>query len=222
VNCIVAGYPSPLRVAQSNLASFVLSTQDGGQAWTSGLLPSGFAFLQVNTDISCADASNCMAIGQVSIPNPDQCVGDSQTPPPGYLACNSSPTTLVSGVVTTADGGATWLSQPLPAALPLPQISAVSCTGAGTCWLAGTVAIPQNNNSGGINGGSAIVLSTSDTGTSWAQTLFSVPSGGSSSVNQGIYQAIQELTCPMSNSCIGLGAADTNSSTTPVYNFTGP
>jgi photosystem II stability/assembly factor-like uncharacterized protein len=63
-------------------ASVSAVTTDGGQSWSSGTFPDGFALLS-SPQISCADASHCSVIGNIQIPlaNPPECANIKPAPP---------------------------------------------------------------------------------------------------------------------------------------------
>jgi photosystem II stability/assembly factor-like uncharacterized protein len=219
LDCVAVGYPySPVGPASHpsapSASGFVVSTSDGGDHWSTGQLPHGFGFTYVNTGISCTDATHCMALGVIVVPNSDEC---GKVPAVG--GCSTGSTTIVSGIATTADGSATWQMRPLPSDVLLPQMSAVSCASTTICWLAGEEAVPQENGTGGTNGGSAVVLGTLDGGATWTRTTFTIPPGAPEDIGQDSYMAIGQISCPTTTACIALGISDQGSSTTPVYSY---
>jgi hypothetical protein len=219
LDCVAVGYP--VRVLNRGLSpsGFVFWTGDGGKSWNAGRLPEGFGFLSVNGGISCSGTAHCMAIGQISVPNPEQCIGPNLNPPPGSNGCSTGSTMIVSGVATTTDGGATWQMRPLPSDVPQPQMSDVSCATATICWLAGEEAVPQRNGTGGTNGGSAVLLGTTTSGATWTKETFTIPPGAPEDVGQDSYMTVGQISCPATTTCVALGLADRGSATTPVYSY---
>jgi photosystem II stability/assembly factor-like uncharacterized protein len=219
LQCIIVGYPVTALFGP-NPSGFVASTRDGGDHWSPGQLPHGFGFFYVNSGISCADTAYCMALGQIVVPNPDQCEGASQPPPAGFVGCSSGPTVGVSGIATTNDGGTTWQMRSLPSNVPLPEMSAMSCASASICWLSGEEAVPQDNGSGGgSNGGSSVILGTVDGGATWTKVTFTVPPGAPEDIGHDSYMAIGEISCPTTTACIALGVSDQGSPSTAVYSY---
>jgi photosystem II stability/assembly factor-like uncharacterized protein len=214
-DCIVIGYPAG---RNQIVSGFVRVTVDAGKSWTEGQLPSGFGFENFLSQISCGSATHCMAIGLTAEANPAQCVGANQDPPVGTDTCSSSATTLVSAVVTTADGGLSWQQQALPTDVPNPTLSDVSCASSTECWLVGEEAVAQNAG-GAKNGGSSVALGTTDFGQSWTRATFAVPTGAPNDVGHDAYMAIGEVSCPQVGVCLGLGITDQGSASTPVYSL---
>jgi photosystem II stability/assembly factor-like uncharacterized protein len=191
----MVGYPKdPSHALGFSTPGFVLWTRDGGNTWARGQLPQGLEFAALNVEVSCPTATSCMATGQVA--------GGAQ-----------------STVVTTADGGETWQLRPLPSSVPKPQLSSVSCAGPTQCWVAGEQAVSQANGSGGIDGGSAILLGTVDGGRSWHATTFTIPPGAPEDAGRDAYSSIGQIDCASTNDCVGLGTVDVSSTFTPVYSY---
>ncbi len=192
-DCVMVGYPKdPSHPLGFSTPGFALWTRDGGTTWAPGQLPQGLQFASLNVELSCPDATICMATGQL----------------PGGVQ---------SAVVTTADGGETWKLRRLPASVPDPQLSSVSCAGPTDCWVAGEQAVSQTKPSGGADGGSAVLLGTVDGGGTWNTTTFTIPSGAPEDVGSDAYMSIGQISCPSSNECVGLGTVDVSSTFTPVY-----
>ena len=89
-SCTVIGY-SP----SATLKGLVMSTSNGGATWRNGTLPAGFGFDYLST-LSCGDTTHCMAIGVVTVPNPDECGPDGQVPAGYREGCSSGATTVVA------------------------------------------------------------------------------------------------------------------------------
>jgi photosystem II stability/assembly factor-like uncharacterized protein len=195
LHCLVVGYDvGMLSSTGSNEDGFVLSTSDGGTHWQAGRLPHDFGFAYLSTDVSCSGTDDCMALGGTTVAIPDPCVGNPPMPPPGSDGCSSGATMLASAVVTTIDGGATWRVRPFPTDVPLPMMSGVSCASNTVCWVPGTEAVPVVI--GNVHdGGSAVMLGTTDGGSTWKKVTFTVPPGAPNPYGQS-YMAIGALSCP--------------------------
>jgi hypothetical protein len=193
----------------------VLSTSDAGTRWNYGTLPSGFGFDSLSA-LSCGDATHCMALGSISVPNTDEC---GKVPPSDPEGCMTGATEWVTGVVTTDDGGATWALRPLPSSVPDPQMSDLSCSSAQQCWVGGSEAVPQQI--GNVyDGGSSVLLGTTDGGASWSRSTFAIPAGAPNDAGGDAYLAVGEISCPRADTCVALGASDQGSLSTAVYSIT--
>ena len=135
----------------------------------------------------------------------------------GSGSCVSNGTGIVSDIATTNDGGVTWTPDALPSSAPEPMLSDIVCASNADCIATGSVAVPQRFLSGGINGGSAIVLVTHDGGANWSGVSFAVPSHVPSGVQEDAFMAVGDVQCPQVNNCIALGVSNQGSKTTPVY-----
>lgn len=212
--CVALGHAGPFR---ENVSGFVLHSNNGGQTWESGSLPPNFGFEMGPLGLSCADADHCMTIGETSIPNPAQCQGPHDVPPPGFGSCSSAATTLVSAIAVTSDGGATWTRRSLPTDVPFPQLVSISCASATVCWAAGQEAVPQVI--GNVHdAGSPVVLGTSDGGLTWTKATFAVPETAPNYLGQS-YLSIGQISCPSTTSCLALGVAAQSAPSTPVYRY---
>ncbi len=213
--CVAVGYQGILR--EPVASGFVLRSDDGGQSWTTGSLPQNFGFTPNLAAVSCADASNCMAIGDTSIANPELCQEPNHNPPPGYDSCSTSANALISAVVTSSDGGATWQSRPLPADVPIPQLYSLSCASATVCWAAGQEAVPQvigNVHDDGL----PVMVGTTDDGVSWSKATFAIPADAPNYLGQS-YLGIGDITCPATSACLALGGAAQSAPSTPIYRY---
>jgi hypothetical protein len=136
----------------------------------------------------------------------------------GMVQCSSAGSGgLVSDIAATADGGLTWTPEALPANVPDPQLSGVSCASATECWAAGSEAVVQNVG-GGTNGSSSVLLGTTNGGAAWSKVVFTVPTGAPDAYGQS-YLSIGDVDCPAQGVCIALGVVAQSSPTAPVYSL---
>jgi hypothetical protein len=157
-----------------------------------------------------------MALGWHNVPNIDECVGSPPQPPTNSEGCSSGALTQAAAVLTTSDGGATWQLRQLPSDVPLPQMYDVSCSGATSCWLSGEEAVPEHIGNS-YDGRSAVLLGTSDGGTTWTKATFVVPQGAPNDVGGDAYLAVGQISCPGVDDCMALGVVDQGSKSTPFY-----
>jgi hypothetical protein len=200
--------------------SITLTTNDGGAQWEDAMLPSG-TFVSGFSAISCAATKDCMALVSQELPNPDKCVGvpPNGGPPPGFFGCSTEATTVDSAVVTSSDGGLSWQLRPLPADVPLPQLFDVSCANGDTCWLSGSDAVPETI--GNVhNGGSPLLIGTTDGGTTWSRATFDVPSGAPDYLGQA-FLSVGSISCPAPTTCLALGVGAQSAPSVPLYRYIG-
>ena len=175
------------------------ATSDGGATWTVNSLPAGFGVSYVS-QLSCADATHCAVTG--------------------FVAGGSGTQNLVGDIATTSNGGRTWIPETMPSDVPEPQFSGLSCPTATECWAAGSEAIPEQI--GNVsNGGSPMLLGTTNGGETWSKVTFSVPEGAPNYDSQS-YLNIGLISCATADVCASLGAAAQGSPTTPVYSLVIP
>jgi hypothetical protein len=136
------------------------------------------------------------------------------------FSCSTSGTTLVSDIASTTDGGLSWSPDALPADVPLPQLGGLSCPAQGECWATGSEAVPQQVGTS-TNGGSSVVLGTTDGGSTWSKVTFRVPTGAPNYDGQS-YLSIGWIDCPSASVCVALGTAAQSSPSVPTYSFTVP
>jgi photosystem II stability/assembly factor-like uncharacterized protein len=133
----------------------------------------------------------------------------------GYSCGNG--TQLVSDIASTSDGGRSWTPEPMPLNSPQPELDGIACASAMVCWASGSEAVPITV--GGVSdGGSPMLLGTTDGGASWSKVTFSVPSGAPNAYGQS-YLSIGDISCSTANACVALGLAAQSSATAPVYSF---
>jgi photosystem II stability/assembly factor-like uncharacterized protein len=142
----------------------------------------------------------------------------------GLIGCVSGPGgpggEPVSDIATTSDGGRTWTPDVLPENVPGPELANIACVNATMCWASGSEAVlqvrPHKGGPSALNGGSPVLLGTTDGGTKWSKVVFNVPSGAPNAYGQS-YLSIGEIECPGATACIALGAAAQSSPVAPVY-----
>jgi hypothetical protein len=188
-----------------------LYSSNGGTTWTNGVLPSGFAGGYLS-QVSCGDATHCMVLGSVSVPNPDRC-GTPAAAAAGV--CSQGSRFYVGGIAASSDGGATWQESTLPSGVPQPQFGDVSCASASECYVTGEEAVPVTIGNVG-DADSAMILGTTDAGATWNKVTFSVPPGAPNFDGQS-YQLIGDISCPTTTFCLALGVTAQGSPSAPIY-----
>ena len=141
----------------------------------------------------------------------------NQNPTNGF-SCDFDPRPLVGDIASTTDGGLSWTPDPMPANVPNPQFSGLSCPTVTQCWATGTESVPvQIGNT--FDGGSSMVLGTTDGGSNWSRVTFSIPSSAPNYYGQS-YISIGSISCPTAGSCVALGEGAQSAPSTPAYSFT--
>jgi len=169
----------------------VAVTTDAGASWTQGSLPPGFDAAPF-PQVACPDTVRCFMLGA------------------------TDPRTGEGGVAMSADGGRTWTERPLPADIPQPDLSQISCPTDSTCYVSGSEAIAQRFRSS-VNGGSAMILVTSDAGLHWSRIRFALPARMPQGMQLDAFMDVGDIQCPEVNACVALGVSDQGSRSTPVY-----
>jgi photosystem II stability/assembly factor-like uncharacterized protein len=136
----------------------------------------------------------------------------------GGFSCSSNGTTLIGDIASTIDGGHSWSPDPLPASTPQPMFTDISCPTVSECWATGSDAVPQQVGNA-QNGGSSMLLGTTDGGSSWSTVSFSVPNGAPNYDGQS-FLSLGFITCPTASVCIANGATAQGSPTAPIYSLT--
>jgi photosystem II stability/assembly factor-like uncharacterized protein len=127
---------------------------------------------------------------------------------------------FVGALASTQDGGLTWTPDHLPSGVPEPQFSDLSCPTVNQCWATGEDALPrQVGNS--YNGGSPMLLATTDGGSTWSSVTFSVPQGAPNFDDQS-YLSMGGISCPSTNLCVALGTGAQSAQTVPTYSLVVP
>jgi hypothetical protein len=144
---------------------------------------------------------------------------DAQSGSSGF-SCNSGGQTVISDIASSSNGGLTWTPDPLPADVPQPQLFGLSCPTDNECWAAGSDAVPQQI--GNVhNGGSSVMLGTTDGGSTWSKVTFSVPTDAPNDYGQS-YLSIGLIACPSANVCLAQGSTAQSSPSAPLYSLVVP
>jgi photosystem II stability/assembly factor-like uncharacterized protein len=144
---------------------------------------------------------------------------DAQSGSSGF-SCNASGQTVISDIASSSNGGLSWTPDPLPADVPQPQLSGLSCPTDNECWAAGSDAVPQTV--GNVhNGGSSVMLGTTDGGSTWSKVTFSVPTDAPNDYGQS-YLSIGSIACPSANVCLAQGSTAQSSPSAPLYSLVVP
>lgn len=168
-------------------------TSDDGAQWSVGAFPARF---DVPVALSCANALDCSVIGGI--------------------ATSSSPG-LTPNLASTTNGGKNWALDPIPADVPGATFAGLSCPSPEVCWASGSESVSQQI--GDItNGGSSMMLGTTDGGATWSKVTFSVPQSAPNYDGQS-FQSIGMISCATANVCVALGLVAQGSPSTPVYSL---
>jgi hypothetical protein len=136
----------------------------------------------------------------------------------GGFSCSSGQGS-VSDVASTSNGGLSWTPDPLPVDVPQPMLTDLSCPTVDQCWASGSDAEPEQI---GIayNGGSSILLGTTDGGLTWSRVTFNVPAGAPNYYGQS-YLSMGSIACPSAGHCVALGIGAQSSPSIPTYSLSG-
>lgn len=187
----------PLTVAPGRWAAWF--SRDGGVRWLRGTHPAsgwevpGNNGLPESGAIACSDTMHCWAV-----------------------ASTSASALGATAVLTTSDGGARWIVQPLPAAVAgrfLPE--SVSCPTARQCWIGGMLGLRSDGQLTTLQ--YRAVVETTNGGASWR--LARIPAGmaGKPSDNSNL----DLFACPAAGRCIAMPDYTTSVRRTPVFVLTG-
>jgi photosystem II stability/assembly factor-like uncharacterized protein len=133
-----------------------------------------------------------------------------------YLTCEGGANySIISDIVSTSDGGRTWTPELLPSDVPQPQLSGISCPSDTECWASGSSAISQKVGTAD-DGGSSVLLGTTDAGTTWSRVRFSVPSGATNYEGQA-FESAAFISCPSADDCVANGAGAQSAPTAQIY-----
>jgi len=200
--CVATGVTGP-----DQDTAIVLVSHDGGATWRRGIIHGPLAEVP-SPDVTCVDASHCRMLGyymgskSVTVQLGG---GMSETGPLQY-----------SVFETSDDGGATWTSGTFPRSIPDPNLNALVCPTARTCYAAGGDLIPQRIGNT-WNAESSVVAVTHDAGRTWQRVSFAVPAKVPSGMQGDSFMAIGQIQCPQPDACVAIGAVDQGSTSTPIY-----
>jgi photosystem II stability/assembly factor-like uncharacterized protein len=136
------------------------------------------------------------------------------------FSCSPNGSTLVSDIASTTDGGLSWVPDQLPDDVPQPQLGGISCPTDKECWATGSDAVPQQVGTSD-NGGSSVVLGTTDGGSMWSRVTFSVPAAAPNYFGQS-YLSIGWIDCASADVCVALGVGAQSAPSVPTYSLTVP
>jgi photosystem II stability/assembly factor-like uncharacterized protein len=128
--------------------------------------------------------------------------------------------TIISDIASTSDGGRTWTPEQLPSDVPQPQLSGISCPSENECWVSGSAAISQQVGTA-YDGGSSVLIGTTNAGTSWSKVIFSVPEGSPNFDGQSFLSAAF-ISCPTVDDCAANGSGAQGASNAPIYTLRVP
>ena len=186
--CVVMAATPARTVTGGVTRGAVFTSADRGETWQEGRLPQGFGVVWSGpTQVDCVTFSTCWATGTVAAPR----------------AGSSPPSSLISVVASSDDGGLTWEVHPLPSDVANPRLYSISCPRPEDCWLAGWSSAPTT----GPRSLSSVILSTPDGGDTWSQEGLPVAPG----------TLVGAISCPATNVCIGLGGVNAQSGRMSVY-----
>jgi photosystem II stability/assembly factor-like uncharacterized protein len=127
---------------------------------------------------------------------------------------------IITDIASTVDGGYTWTPELLPSDVPQPQLTGISCPSDSECWASGSNAIAQDAGKSPvgetIDGGSSVLLGTTNAGSSWSRVNFTIPNGAPNFEGQSFLGA-GSISCPTVNDCAANGVGAQGAPTAPVY-----
>jgi photosystem II stability/assembly factor-like uncharacterized protein len=126
---------------------------------------------------------------------------------------------IISDIASTSDGGLTWNPEQLPSDVPQPQLNDISCPSVNECWVSGSDAIPQTIGTSPhdvTNGGSSVLLGTTDAGSTWSRVLFDVPKGAPDFAGQS-FLSTGSISCPSVSACAAHGTGAQSTPSAPMY-----
>jgi photosystem II stability/assembly factor-like uncharacterized protein len=177
--CVASGFQVPNGTPEMT-GGTILYTIDDGSTWSAAIVPSG---LSAFNSLSCAESGSCRAV---------------------FSAVGGSPTEVLS----STDGGRTWVAGVASGFLTEGVVMSLSCPDAAHCWVSG---VSRQTSSSGISTAidlhtaSGFVGSTSDSGETWQ----------GAQLPQGV-GALLGVSCPKASSCYAVGLKQVQrSSNTP-------
>jgi len=211
-NCLVIGdQPSKSPADRGYAVSWI--THNGGKNWTSETTTE-FSFGQVS--LACSTTTSCDAMASVrqTITQCAPTVPNNTVPVP---TCSTG-YDVINEPVSSTDGGITWRLGSFPSDVPAPNVFALSCPTATSCWAAGSERAPNQSVIGGTpiaNGNSPVVFETQN-GAAWTATTLPTPR----SAPQGeTLSGIAQIQCVSPSSCIALGTDMAGAANTIVYSY---
>jgi hypothetical protein len=127
---------------------------------------------------------------------------------------------IIADIASSVDGGHTWTPELLPSDVPAPQLSGISCPSDNECWASGTEAIAQDAGKTAfgeiVDGGSSVLLGTTNAGSSWSRVNFTIPKGAPNFEGQSFLSA-GFISCPTVNDCAANGSGAQSAPTSSVY-----
>jgi hypothetical protein len=178
----------PLTVAPGNWA--VWYSHDGGVTWQRGRHPGAIWTMMSHNlpesgTISCSDRLHCWAA-----------MSSQQVGVPG----------IATAFVATSDGGATWVTQPLPTDRAQQFIPlAMSCPTASECYAAGSDSVGP------------VILTTHDGGTIWSPV--NLPRTSAGTADNGGTTAIGLIACAAAHHCVAAPENDASAHRVPIYSL---
>jgi hypothetical protein len=112
-------------------------------------------------------------------------------------------------------GGLSWTPDSLPSDVPQPIFDGLSCPTDYQCLVTGADSVPRQVGST-YDGGQPILLGTTDSGATWSNVTFSMPTGAPDAYGQS-YLSLGGISCPSAGSCVALGNAAQSAPSSPVY-----
>ena len=171
------------------------------------------------TAVSCANASDCVAVGSYTSFGPSILVtanggtqwtrhtGPSAVGLPTGVSCPSTSDCYVTGgsgiagVLVTTNSGTTWSKQNLPTTTPrLFGLNAISCHSTTHCVAVGAEGTSPT--------GSLAAVSTASGGAAWTAGTITTPSGTTGSLDG--------VSCSSTTDCIAVGSTRTSTTSTGV------
>ena len=126
---------------------------------------------------------------------------------------------VISDIASTSDGGLTWTPEQLPSDVPQPQLNDISCPSSSECWVSGSDAIPQTIGTSPhdvTNGGSSVLLGTTNAGSTWSRVQFDVPKGAPDFAGQS-FLSTGSISCPSVSACAAHGTGAQSAPSAPMY-----
>jgi hypothetical protein len=107
----------------------------------------------------------------------------------------------------------------LPSDTPQPLLTGIDCPSSNECWASGSAALYQHVGrlaDQGNDGGSSVLLGTTDGGTTWSRVVFSVPRGAPNFEGQS-FLSTASISCPTTDDCAANGSGAQSAPSAPMY-----